>query len=190
MFFGQALRERVVQELGEAPAAMAYEIAAALRRLPHERQAERPETAEMRLSLETQPIPVTRSDIRAAAGTANDAFNRRLVEDTVAACARPGVDVADTAAEVLGALKDIAPANAREGMIAAQLIVTHAAAMDSLKLARSTGGVLRDYHLMHAARLGHAHAALSEALDRMRRTDRRVIVLEYRRFDREKRRPE
>jgi hypothetical protein len=35
--------------------------------------------------------------------------------------------------------------------------------------------------------LAHAHAALSEALDRTRRGDRRVVVLEYRRYERENR---
>jgi hypothetical protein len=127
-------------------------------------------------------IPVTRSEAAQAAGTQFDAFNAKLVQDTVQACVSPGDPDAIASAEaVIAGLKDIAPVNAREAMIAAQLLATHHAAMDSLKLARSLSGPLRDYHLMHASRLGHAHAALNEAMDRIRRRERQVVVFEYRR---------
>jgi hypothetical protein len=131
---------------------------------------------------ETVAIPLTRSEARAAGGTESDAFNAKLVQETVRACvSADDPDARGSAEAVVAGLKDIAPVNAREAMIAAQLLATHAAAMDSLKLARGTFGPLRDYHLMHAARLGHAHAALSEAMDRMRQRERRVVVMEYRR---------
>jgi hypothetical protein len=67
-------------------------------------------------------------------------------------------------------------------MLAAQLLATHAAMMDSLAMARATTGLMSVAHLGHAARLAHAHAALSEALDRVRRSDRQTVVYEYRHF--------
>ena len=133
-------------------------------------------------------IPIPRSEACAAAGTASDAFNAKIIRETVSACSTlDNPDLPEVVAETLAGLKDIAPANAREAMLAAQLLATHAATMDSLALARSAlSGPLRDAHLGHAARLSHAHAALSEALDRSR-GGRRVIVLEYRRTERKSR---
>jgi hypothetical protein len=96
-------------------------------------------------------------------------------------------DLPEVVAETVAGLRDIAPTNAREAMLAAQLIATHTAVMDSLSLARSTTDLLSEAHLGHAIRLAHAHAALSEAFDRTRRGDRRVVVLEYRRAERESR---
>ena len=84
-------------------------------------------------------------------------------------------DLPEVVAETLAGLKDIGPTNAREAMLAAQLLATHTAVMDSLGLARTTTGLLSEAHLGHAIRLSHAHAALSEALDRTRRGDRRVV---------------
>jgi hypothetical protein len=127
-------------------------------------------------------VPILRSEVRAA-GTSSDAFNGKIVRETVSAVSEvDDPDLAEAVAETVAGLRDIAPANAREAMLAAQLIATHTATMDSLALARSAlSGPLRDAHLAHAARLAHAHAALSEALDRIRRGDRRVVVVEYRR---------
>jgi hypothetical protein len=71
-------------------------------------------------------------------------------------------------------------------MLAARLIATHTAVMDCLAMARSSSGLLSEAHFGHAARLFHAHAALSEALDRTRRRDRQTVVFEYRRFERKK----
>jgi hypothetical protein len=127
-------------------------------------------------------VPVTRSEARAAGGTESDAFNAKLIQDTVRACVSPDdPDARGSAEAVIAGLKGITPTDAREAMIAAQLLATHAAAMESHRLARTVVGPLRDYHLMHAARLGHAHATLNEAMDRIRQRERRVVVMEYRR---------
>jgi hypothetical protein len=125
-------------------------------------------------------VSVTASDARQAGGTDSDAFNAKIVREAIAASARQDIDGA--AEEALAALKDIAPLNAREAMIAAQLVATHAACMDSYRLARSASGPMRDIHLGQASRLSRTHAALSEALDRMRGRDsgKRVIVIEHR----------
>ena len=132
-------------------------------------------------------VPILRSEA-AAAGTGSDLFNLKVIRETVSACTTmDDPDLPEVVAETIAGLKDIAPTNAREAMLAAQLLATHTAVMDSLGLARTTTGLLSEAHLGHAIRLAHAHAALSEALDRTRRGDRRVVVLEYRRAERESR---
>jgi hypothetical protein len=126
-------------------------------------------------------IAITGPEAAQAGGTQSDSFNGWLVQGAGRACVSPDdPDVRGSAEAVIAGLKDIAPTSAREAMIAAQLLATHAAAMDSYRLARTVAGPLRDYHLMHAARLAHAHAALNEAMDRIRHRERRVVVMEYR----------
>jgi hypothetical protein len=126
-------------------------------------------------------FPVYRSEARAAGGTTSDAFNAKIIRETVSACTTADdPDLAEAVAETVAGLRDIAPKNAREAMLAAQLIATHTAAMDSLAMARASSGLMSEAHLGHAARLAHAHAALSEALDRARRGDRQTVVFEYR----------
>jgi hypothetical protein len=125
-------------------------------------------------------VTVTRSEVRAA-GTESDAFNAKIVRETVAASTTvDDPDLAETVAETVAGLRDLAPANARESMLCAQLLATHTAMMDSLAMARASNGLMSEAHLGHAARLSHAHAALSEALDRTRRRDRQTVVFEYR----------
>jgi hypothetical protein len=175
---GVGIEQRCIAEFGEAEGAQIIELARALMQAP----AAPPPGPRRRV------IPIARSEAREAGGTASDAFNAKIVRETVSACATvDDPDLPEALAETVAGLKDIAPTNAREAMLAAQLLGTHAATMDSLALARSSSGPLRDAHLGHAARLAHAHAALSEALDRTRRGDRRVVVLEYRRAERESR---
>ncbi len=126
-------------------------------------------------------FPIARSVAQAAAGTGSDAFNLKIIRETASACSpADNPDLPGMVAETLAGLQDIGPTNAREAMLAAQLLATHAAAMDSFALARAASGPLSDAHLGHAARLAHAHAALSDALDRMRRRDRQTVVFEYR----------
>ena len=55
-------------------------------------------------------------------------------------------DLPEVVAETIAGLKDIAPTNAREAMLAAQLLATHTAVMDSLGLARTTTGLLSEAH--------------------------------------------
>ena len=122
-------------------------------------------------------IPIARSEANAAGGTGSDVFNAKIIRETISACSTTmdNPDLPEVVAETIAGLKDIAPTNAREAMLAAQLLATHTAVMDSLGLARTTTGLLSEAHLGHAIRLSHAHAALSEALDRTRRGDRRVV---------------
>jgi hypothetical protein len=124
-------------------------------------------------------IPVTASDARQAGGTDSDAFNAKIVREAIAASACH--DIEGAAAEALAALRDNAPLNAREAMIAAQLVATHAACMDSYQLGRLANGPHRDMLLGQAGKLSRTHAILSETLDRARGRERQVAVFEYRR---------
>jgi hypothetical protein len=125
-------------------------------------------------------VPIFRSQSKAA-GTSSDAFNLKIIRETISACTTTDdPDLPEVVAETVAGLRDIAPTNAREAMLAAQLLATHTAVMDSFALARSTSGPLSEAHLGHAARLANAHASLSEALDRTRRRDRQTVVFEYR----------
>jgi hypothetical protein len=127
-------------------------------------------------------VPVTRSDAAAAGGTASEALNGRIVREAISACVGLNGDVQGATAETLAALKDIAPTNARESMLAAQLWATHTQAMESFRRAQTSTGAEREWHLGAAARLTKAHATVSEALDRVRSGDggSRTIVIEHR----------
>jgi hypothetical protein len=124
---------------------------------------------------------LTRSELRSICGTRDDAFNARLLDDTIAACS-PADDPGSAAAEVIAALRDMAPVGSREAMLAAQVIVTCHAALDSHRRAQAAPGPLQVVHREQASRLSRTHAALSEALERLRSRDSgpRVRVIEHR----------
>jgi hypothetical protein len=161
----------IVDEFGEA---QIIELAPAL--MPDQSPPAPPSQRRPRL------IPILRSEVRAA-GAQSDVFNAKIIRETVSACTTvDDPDLPEVVAETVAGLREIAPVGARESMLCAQLIATHTAVMDSLAMARATSGLMSEAHLGHAARLAHAHAALSEALDRVRRRDRQTVVYEYRHF--------
>jgi hypothetical protein len=120
--------------------------------------------------------------LRSICGTLDDAFNTRLVQEAVEACvSRSDPDPHRAAVAVIAALRDIAPATAREAMIAAQIVVTHHAALDCHRRAQAASGPLQAVQLEQASRLSRTHAMLSDALERLRvRDERRVVVIEHR----------
>ena len=81
----------------------------------------------------------------------------------------------------LAALDDIAPRDPAEGMLAAQLVATHNAAMHCFRLAyherQSTEGRLAE--LAQAGKLMRCHATLLEALDKHRGKGRQVVRVEH-----------
>jgi len=166
-----SIEAKVIAEFGADAGAEIVELARSFMPAPHAPPPQR----------RCRVIPVFRSEARAAGGTSSDAFNAKIIRETVSACTTvDDPNLPEVVAETVAGLRDIAPANAREAMLAAQLLATHTAVMDSFALARAASGPLSDAHLCHAARLAHAHAALSEALDRTRRRDRQTVVFEYR----------
>jgi hypothetical protein len=82
---------------------------------------------------------------------------------------------------VAAALKDLAPGDELEGMLAAQMVATHNAAMDCLARAMIEGQSFegRDQNLRHAAKLLGVYARQVEALDKHRGKGQQKITVEH-----------
>ncbi len=114
--------------------------------------------------------PATMRDI---GGSLSDAFNTLIARQTTAALwvnPESDEDRRTKAAAALAALMSIAPRSELEGMLAAQLIACHNAAMECFRRAAHPAQQepARAENLAHAARLSRSYAALVEALDRRR----------------------
>jgi hypothetical protein len=80
---------------------------------------------------------------------------------------------------VLGALHGINPGDEVEGMLAAQMVATHLAAMECLRWARAPGQTFegRDMNLRHATKLTRTYTMQVESLKRYRsKGEQRVVV--------------
>jgi hypothetical protein len=80
----------------------------------------------------------------------------------------------------LRALQGVAPRDPVEGMLAAQMVATHDAAMECFKRAHIVGQSFeaRQAELGQASKLVRAYAALAETLDRRRRPSEQVVRVE------------
>jgi hypothetical protein len=91
------------------------------------------------------------------------------------------VEVAEQRSAVLAFLAGVNPQDTIEGMMAAQLLASHAAAMECYRRAappqQSMEG--RDMNLSHAAKLARANAAQVEALAKYRNKGQQKIVIEH-----------
>lgn len=111
--------------------------------------------------------------MRRIGGSSVDAFNMLIARQTTGALyANPEncEDRRGKAAAALAGLASIAPRSELEGMLAAQLVACHNAAMECFRRAAhpATPETARAENLAHAARLSRSYAALVEALDRRR----------------------
>ena len=81
---------------------------------------------------------------------------------------------------VLEGLRDVAPRDPLEGMLAAQMVGVHAAAMECLRRAMAANATFegRDMNLGQANRLSCTYAALLGALDQHRGKGRQVVRVE------------
>jgi hypothetical protein len=124
--------------------------------------------------------------MREVGGSAVEAFNMMIARQTSAAlCANPASDEDQrtTAAASFAALVSVAPRSELEGMLGAQLVACHNAAMECFRRAAHPGQhtQARAENLAHAGRLSRAYAALVEALDRRRSEGLpRTVVVEHR----------
>jgi hypothetical protein len=82
---------------------------------------------------------------------------------------------------VLEGLRDTAPRDPLEGMLAAQMVGVHAAAMECLRRAMAANATLegREMNLGQANRLVRSYAALLGALDQHRGKGRQVVRVEH-----------
>jgi hypothetical protein len=127
-------------------------------------------------------VEVAASEAQAACGSEDVDFCRAILTDAV--LASPGLDYAELeekARAAVAALKDIAPRNAREALIARRMLALDAMSMESLQLARKATGnaLLRNMHVAQAVALSRAATALNEALERMRGDGQQRVVIEH-----------
>ncbi len=78
-------------------------------------------------------------------------------------------------------LKGIEPRGTLEGMLAAQMVATHSAAMDCLRRAMIQGQTFegRDQNLKHAAKLLSIYTRQVEVLDKHRGKGQQKVTVEY-----------
>lgn len=114
--------------------------------------------------------PATMRDI---GGSPSDAFNTLIARQTTGALYLNPENDEDRrikAQAALAALVSLSPRSELEGMLGAQLIACHNAAMECFRQAADPAQQpqMRNENLAHAGRLSRAYAALVEALDRRR----------------------
>ncbi len=119
-------------------------------------------------------------------GSRSDAFNALIARQTTAALSLDpgnGDDRRAKAEAALAALVSLEPRSELEGMLGAQLVACHNAAMECFRRAAHPAEQpqMRHENLAHAARLSRAYAALVEALDRRRgEGGLKTVVVEHR----------
>jgi hypothetical protein len=126
-------------------------------------------------------LAVSASDARMAGGTDSAAFNAKIIRETLAALCSPDDDEVETKAqEVIAALRDIGPLNAREALLARRMVALDAMCMDNLRLARNLpeSSPLRAMLTGQALALDTAALALDEALSRRRAGCVQKIIVE------------
>ncbi len=177
------LAARCVEEFGEAEGAQIIRIASALMAAP----AQPAKTGEARPPFSGRPapspfrrrvIPVARSEARAAAGTTSDLVNAKIVREAALSIADPAAPETEAVAEAVALLKEIAPRDAREALIARRLVAMDALAVETIALARASTGLLRDAYAGQAVALSRAATELDEALERRRggKPEQRIVV--------------
>ncbi|MEQ1865460.1 MAG: hypothetical protein ABL996_12535 [Micropepsaceae bacterium] len=114
--------------------------------------------------------PATMQDL---GGSSSDAFNTLIARQTTGALylnPENDEDRRTKAQAALATLVSLSPRNELEGMLGAQLIACHNAAMECFRQATDPAQQpqMRHENLAHAGRLSRAYAALVEARDRRR----------------------
>lgn len=183
---GRDIAKRVVEALGPQQGAQVIKLADALMRdddaavaktlggMRHE--TPQPSPAARRVTLGVSP-----SDARMAGGTDSAAFNAKIIRETLAALCSPHDDEIETKAqEVIAALSDIAPLNAREALLVRRMVALDGMCMDNLRMARNLpeSSPLRGMLTGQALALDSAALALDEALSRRRAGCVQKIIVE------------
>lgn len=119
--------------------------------------------------------------MRSVGGSLFEPFNAMIARQALAGSwgtVESDDDRQTKASVALVALRSVAPRNELEGMMAAQLVACHNAAMECFRRAAlaEQGPQVRDANLAHAGRLSRAYAALVAALDRGEDGPKTVIV--------------
>ena len=125
------------------------------------------------------------ADGRAAVGSANENVQLVRLGEVLSSLWLPTEYSSEERSRRLDAameaLKDIGPKDGQEGMLAAQMVATHSAAMECLRRAMIPGQLHegRDLNLKHANKLLQTYARQMEVLDKHRGKGQQKIVVEH-----------
>ena len=115
-------------------------------------------------------------------GSASDDWNHVLGNQTIQTLWLNNSDEEATNRQLAAAtavLIGIGPKDEIEGMIAAQLIACHNAAMECYRRAMNSQLPARDYHLNQANKLSRTYTTLLEALNRHRGKGQQKVTVEH-----------
>ena len=129
-----------------------------------------------------QKIRVLELDVRPTTGSTDENLTLVLVNQVAGTLWTPaGLSEAQVVKAALAAMGGLAPRDELEGMLAAQMVATHAAAMECLRRAMIDGQTIegRDQNLKHATKLLGVYARQVEALDKHRGKGQQKITVEH-----------
>lgn len=125
-------------------------------------------------------------NLKHVGGSKSDIWNQYLANQAMRADwygsdPKPGKGLDDQKTAVLAFLVGVKPTDVIEGMMAAQLFASHAAAMDCYRRAAlpNQTDYGREMNLTHAAKLARANAAQVEALAKHRNKGQQKITIEH-----------
>lgn len=130
-------------------------------------------------------LEVTAHEVEAATGSTSVAFQRELLDQVTSALWLPKWKTDEHTIQAVNgvyeALQRIAPRSELEGMLAAQMISTHNAAMECLRRAMNEEQTFagRDHNLKHAAKLLSLYERQLAALDKHRGKGQQKITVEH-----------
>tara|TARA_R110000824_G_scaffold104214_6_gene247360 strand:- start:27816 stop:28436 length:621 start_codon:yes stop_codon:yes gene_type:complete len=134
---------------------------------------------------EQAPLTVTSNGRKEASGSRSVHFQRELLDQVTASLWLPEWKTSEqklrAAKAAYDALQGIAPRSELEGMLAAQMLSTHNAAMESLRRAMMESQTFegRDQNLKHATKLMGLYERQLAALDKHRGKGRQKITVEH-----------
>ena len=125
-------------------------------------------------------IPVTKAEV-SVAGTASVALHARIVHEAAEAIVGPDIPATEAAEIAIAMLKEIAPRDVREALIARRLVMIDALAVETLELAKASTAhpMLRDAYASQAVALSRCALELDEALERRRGGGQRVVEVKH-----------
>jgi hypothetical protein len=124
-------------------------------------------------------------DFRDATGTGNSHLQMRMLNDAIRLLRVPeGLsekEKDDRIVSAIAALNSIGPTDVLEGMLAAQMLGTHSAAMDCLANAGSQEQSImgRDMYMKHATKLLSLYTQQMAALDKHRGKGQQKVTVEH-----------
>jgi hypothetical protein len=125
-------------------------------------------------------------NLKHVGGSKSDIWNQYLANQAMRADwygsdPQHGKDLDDQKTAVLAFLVGVKPTDVIEGMMAAQLFASHAAAMDCYRRAMLPGQTDygREMNLSHAAKLTRANASQVEALTKYRGKGQQKVIVEH-----------